>query len=346
MTTYSFFGHLNVVINSRGHRGYNRYFENEYQRIAERATSAGVPTVTVEIVDRLPEPQSGDLSERVHYKRMFHFEHLVRGIDTDNVTVFFKKHWVDKLYMNAIGVFVQCQVLEPIMYLKLLERNVLLMHAAGVADDEAGYLFPAYGGTGKTTTSMALLGEGFRLLGDDLLIVDLEARTVHPYARPLHLFTYNVRHLHGASVPLKYRTAIYTKNVLRFVLERLLRTEFLISTRVHADELFPNDPFGQRVPYRKLCFLTKEGPATSEVELTEQKIPEVATEVMRSADLNDSLYRILGEDESIASVQKLETKVISELLSHFDSITYVNSRQLDLDDLGPFVREHLRRSTA
>jgi hypothetical protein len=346
MNTYSFFGRLNLDIDAQGHRGYVRYFENEYRRIAERGRSEGAPTITVKVVDDLPARDAEDLTDRVHYKRLFHFEYIVRGIATDDVTIYFKAHLVDKVYMNAIGVFLQAQVLEPVMYLKLLEQNVLFMHAAGVATEREGYLFPAHGGTGKTTMSMALLAHGFRLLGDDLLFVDLDERTVHPYPRPLHLFTYNVKSLSGAKVPLKYQAAIYTKNVLRFALERILRTEFLISTRVHADELFPETPYGGSVAYRKLCFLVKEGPAVSETPLTEAAIPEVTREIMESEDLNDSLYDILQDADRIDEAKKLEQKVIGDLLEHFDSITYVNTRELDLTNLESFVEEQLAPQSA
>lgn len=339
--TYHFFGRLNLDINANGHRGYARYFENEYLRIAERGHSEGAPTVSVEIVKHLPESRSGDFVGQERYKKLFNFEYLVRGMESDNVHIYFKSHPVDKVYMNAIGVFLQAQVLEPIMYLKLLEQNVLFMHAAGVATAEDGYLFPAHGGTGKTTMSMALLSHGFRLLGDDLLFVDLEARTVHPYPRPLHLFTYNVKSLSGARVPLKYQAAIYTKNLIRFVLEKALRTEFLISTRVHADELFPENPYGSSVPYRKVCFLVKDGPVVSERDLTGTTIPEVAQEIMESEDLNDSLYSIIGDPGKVGDVKKLEQRVISELLGHFDAMTYVNTRELDLTNLEAFVDEQL-----
>lgn len=344
MMTYNFFDRLNLEIVTGGHRGYQRYFENEYRRIAERGRSEGVPTVSVMIVDDLPAQHDDDLVDRVHYKKLFHFEYLVRGIDTNDVAIYFKSHPVDRVYMNAIGVFVQAQVLEPIMYLKLLQQNVLFMHAAGVATDSEGFLFPAHGGTGKTTMSMALLAHGFRLLGDDLLFVDLATRTVHAYPRPLHLFTYNVKSLSGARVPLKHQAAIYAKNAIRFVLERVLRTELLISTRVHADELFADDPYGSSVPYRRLCFLVKEGPVVFEKPLTDATTPDVAREIMESEDLNESLYGILGEEAKVDEVKKLEQKVIGDLLGQFDAITYVNTRELDLAHLKGFVEDQLSPS--
>lgn len=344
--TYSFFNHLNLVLESNGHRGYGKYFRNEYSRIASTSSVQGAPTVTVKIVDRLPDEEPGDLRHTVRYKRLFSYRYVVRGLETDDTIIFFESHPVDKVYMNAIGVFLQAQVLEPVMYLKLLKRNVLFMHAAGVATDKHGYLFPAHGGTGKTTLSIALLGHGYRLLGDDLLFVDIANGKVHSYQRPLHLFTYNVRNLQGARVPLRYRVAIYAKNVVRYVLEKVTRTEFLISTRVHADELFSENPYGGPVPYRKLCFLVKTGDPVSDVRLNEGNIPQVTEEIMQSEDLNDSLYEILDDDGRSEGVRRLERKVIGDLLQQFSLMSYINTRQLDLGDLSGFVQDVLDSDAA
>ena len=238
MTSYNFYGYLIVRILSE-HRGYRRYFENEYARISQGGKAkAKTLRINVEIVPSLPEEARGDIKRTVRFKKLFTFRFLVRGIESRDVTIYFQKHWVDRVYMNAIGVFLQAQVLEPVMYMKLLEENILFMHAGGVTKGEMGILLPAYGGTGKTTLSMALLNQGHKLLGDDLLLVDIDEGVVHPYPRPLHIFTYNVRNLRGATIPFKYKFAVYFKNFLRFFLERILRTEFLISTRIHADELF------------------------------------------------------------------------------------------------------------
>lgn len=343
---YSFFGHLNLVLDTNGHRGYVRYFDNEYSRIASRGRSDGAPTVTVKIVDHLPAEKSGDLCKAVRYKKLFNYRYIVRDIDSDDVVIFFKSHVVDKVYMNAIGVFLQAQVLEPVMYLKLLERNILFMHAAGVATAEDGYLFPAYGGTGKTTLSIALLAHGYKLLGDDLLFVDVSNRRVHAYPRPLHLFTYNIKNLHGARVPPKYQAAIYIKNAIRYILEKALRTEFLISTRIHADEIFSKNPYGDSVSYRKLCFLVKSGDPVTNVELHDGNIVDVAEEIMQSEDLNSSLYEIVQDPGGVESVRKLEQKVIGSLLRSFESFSYVNTRKLDLADLRTFVVDVLEADSS
>jgi hypothetical protein len=342
---YDFYGYLTVRLDS-SHRGYRKYFENEYARIARSREPADGPRIAVEIVRRLPDELPDDIVEHVTFKKLFRFHYLVRGIDTDEVTIYFRRHWVDRVYMNAIGVYLQAQVLEPIMYQKFLEHGILFLHAGGVTKDDEGILLPAYGGTGKTTLSMALLNQGYKLLGDDLLLVDVDKQIVNPYPRPLHIFTYNVRNLRGATIPLRYRIAVYLKNVLRFFLERILRNEFLISTRIHADELFEGEVFGVTCPVVAIAFLRKEGPAIEVVTVTESNVMDIAEGIAESADLNDSLWQLLSRrPDLIENLRRRERGTIATLLRKRGLIAYVNTRQLDLDDLAPFLDQILGRES-
>ncbi|KQW06665.1 hypothetical protein ASC66_09430 [Leifsonia sp. Root4] len=337
MTSYNLYGHLLVRLDT-DHKGYRKYFDNEYARIS-RSEAAGedASRITVAIVSELPAAEPGDIRRVVRFKKLFTFQYVVRGLESRDVTIYFKRHWVDRVYMNAIGVYLQAQVLEPLMYFKLLQENILFMHAGGVTKDDMGILLPAYGGTGKTTLSMALLNQGHKLLGDDLLLVDVASGIVHPYPRPLHIFTYNVRNLRGAKIPFKYTFAVYFKNVLRYPLERILRTEFLISTRIHADELFEGDIFGTSSPYGAIAFLRKQGPAAEIVEITQSNVDEIADGIAESADLNDSLNELLqGEPALWSEAQRLEHETIVALLRSRGVIAYVNTRAMDLDNLENF----------
>jgi hypothetical protein len=335
---FNFFGRLTLSIHTQGHAGYERYFSNEYRRITRAVPAECDDEVSVFIVSAFPPGEPGDIRRAVNCKGLFTFEYLIRDVPSKNVRIYFKRHFMDRIYMNAVAVFLQAQVLEPIMYLKFLQQNMLFMHAGGVCDNQYGYVFPAHGGTGKTTFSIALLNHGYRLLGDDLLIIDVSEGVVYPYPRPLHLFTYNINHLYGASVPLKYRVTIYIKNLLRFVLERTLRTEFLISTRVHADELFSTDPFGAAVPLGRMFFLVKEGEAATTETIDSLSIGRLAQEIMESADLNASLYELLQDANAIEAVKRSELAVIHRLLSRFDVLTKINTRNVDLSDMEQFVR--------
>ena len=238
---YRFQNFLTLTIESGGRPQFDAYFRNEYARINETDMSEAATSysVTLKIVDEIPKTLPSDAIRRTkRFKKLFTFEYAIVGLGTQEATIYFQDHPVRKIYVTAVGVFLQAQVLEPVMYLSFLRQGILFMHAAGVSKDGNAYLFPAYGGTGKTTTSMSLLGKGYAFLGDDLILVDPETMRAFPYPRPLHIFTYNVCNLQGAKIPFATAAIIYFKNVLRFFLERLLRTEFLISTRVHAMRYF------------------------------------------------------------------------------------------------------------
>jgi hypothetical protein len=347
LNSYDFYGYLVVRLLST-HRGYRKYFDNEYARISQSGLATdSTMRINVEIVSSLPSEQPGDITQTIRFKKLFTFRFLIRDLETRNVTIYFQKHWVDRVYMNAIGVFLQAQVLEPIMYMKLLEENILFMHAGGVTKGDMGILLPAYGGTGKTTLSMALLNQGHKLLGDDLLLVDIDAGVVHPYPRPLHIFTYNVENLRGATIPFKYRFAVYFKNFLRFFLERILRTEFLISTRIHADELFADrDIFGKSSPFGAIAFLRKEGPAVEVVKISKSNVDQIAVGIAESADLNDSLEVLLEKQPELQEkVNVLEHKTIVALLKKRGLLAYVNTRAMDLDHLDDFSEKILGTKT-
>jgi hypothetical protein len=170
--------------------GYLNYFHNEYERVGRFDPSQSGTVITVRIVKSIPERNAGDRVRIVRFKQFFRYRYLVRGLESNEVEIYFEDCAVAHVYAELITLFLQAQLLEPIMYLKLLQQNVLFMHSAGVSDGTSGFVFPAYGGTGKTTLTLGLMAEGMALLGDDLLLVDPESRTFPPYLRPLPIYSY------------------------------------------------------------------------------------------------------------------------------------------------------------
>lgn len=334
MTTseWSIHPELTIQIHARRWR-YHAYFANEYTRVDTPAADNAI-RISAHIVGRLPVSEPGDTIRQLTFKRIFRYEYLVRGLHTDHVEIYFRDHPAARLYTNVVTLFLQAQIIEPIAYFKLLQRGVLLMHAAGVEAGGAAYVFPAFGGTGKTTLTLGLLGEGMRVLGDDLLLVDTDAGTVRPYLRPLHLFAYNVATLRGARVPLSVRAQVRAKDVMRAVLEGLTRQEFLISTRVHAEELYADLAWGQAAPLERLVFLIKDG---DDYDLsTDRDLDPIVEQVLASADLNDSLYRNILESQDLDTCLALEHEVIGRAVELVDRVSFVNTRRLDFADLRNF----------
>ena len=316
-----------VEVRVNAPNAYIRFFDNEYTRIARPPSSRPVPKVTLTIVDQLPAGERREIT----FKRMFTFRYIVRQLETANPEIIFERHWLDRLYITPLGAFIQGQLLEPVIYLKLLERDILFMHAAGVAREGRGYVFPAHGGTGKTTLALSLSRNGYDLLGDDLLMIEVNSGKVYPYARPLHLFPYNLTTL---DVPLPLEAAIRFKDLLRLVLNFLTGERFLIATRAHVEELMPVT-FGEPCDLTRMIFLQRNGAACNLALHTTAAQREAARAILDSADLNDSLYANITNDES---VREMEIEVVTRLLGHISHLEFINPREMDESSLVRFAR--------
>lgn len=343
MKCYNIYNKIGITLHS-SRRSYARFFDDEYKRIslASKLPSKS-PSIEVHILDNLPEQKNNDIMSKIRVKKLMTFQYTVRDIEEQVSHIYFKQHPADRIYIKAVAVFVQTQLLEPLMYYKLLKQNILFMHAAGVANESAGFLFPAHGGTGKTTLSLRLVSKGFKLLGDDLLLVDTNTQKVSAYARPFHLFTYNIDSLEGVSVPLKLRIVIRFKNLLRSIMEFITRETFMISTRVHADELYEQEIFAGTLPYKKIVFLKKHGTHETITIQNQNDINKITADIIRSADLNDSLYKnIITEKSAATKTEELEKSVVSKLISQFKEVRYINTRKLPAEELDGFIVDLLK----
>lgn len=75
----------------------------------------------------------------------------------------------------------------PWMLQQLAGARVQILHAACVSDGHHTWLIPGVSGTGKSTTSAALYAAGWRILGDDYCLLDLESGRVAPIYRTMKL---------------------------------------------------------------------------------------------------------------------------------------------------------------
>ncbi|RZJ13306.1 MAG: HprK-related kinase A, partial [Rubrivivax sp.] len=66
-------------------------------------------------------------------------------------------------------------------------HHLLVLHAACVARDDRAVILPAPPGSGKSTLCAALVNRGWRLLSDELTLVDFDAGRVWGLARPVNL---------------------------------------------------------------------------------------------------------------------------------------------------------------
>ena len=66
-------------------------------------------------------------------------------------------------------------------------HHLLVLHAATVARGPHALILPAPPGSGKSTLCAALVNRGWRLLSDELTLIDLRDGRVHGLARPVNL---------------------------------------------------------------------------------------------------------------------------------------------------------------
>lgn len=73
----------------------------------------------------------------------------------------------------------------------LLENHATFIHSAGVTKDGNAYIFPSWGGVGKTASVAKLIREeGYQLLGDDLVILKSDG-TIYAFPKKFVLYAYH-----------------------------------------------------------------------------------------------------------------------------------------------------------
>jgi HprK-related kinase A len=89
------------------------------------------------------------------------------------------------------------------LQMALGQRRYLLLHAAAVERDGLALLMTGESGSGKSTLS-ALLGErGWRFLGDEFALVDLEEGRLHPFPRAVSLKNQAIDVIEGVADPVR-----------------------------------------------------------------------------------------------------------------------------------------------
>ena len=73
------------------------------------------------------------------------------------------------------------------LQIALGQRRYLLLHAASVERDGKAMLMTGISGAGKSTLAALLMGQGWRLMGDEFALLDPATGLLHPFPRPVSL---------------------------------------------------------------------------------------------------------------------------------------------------------------
>jgi hypothetical protein len=106
---------------------------------------------------------------------------------------FAREGWALQIEPDEVTLYITGSIppVGPYIQLLLSPQGVSQVHAASLERDGSAYLFPGFGGAGKTAlTATMVKSRGFRFMGDDIAWVKGDA-TCLAFPRPLMLFPYH-----------------------------------------------------------------------------------------------------------------------------------------------------------
>ena len=310
------------------HRKYGAYLENEYCTLRTDELPADLPTLTF-YLDVQPAGPPGD-PDVIFEKRFlcFTFAAKIYGLHESHTVVHYRGDWSIHVLRNVQGILLQTNVVEPLVHFKLLSCEALMIHSACVSNGGQAAVMPAYGGTGKTTTAIKLVNDGYDFMGDDLVIVTATG-TVFSYLRPLHLFNYVLKGLPFLTVPLATRLEIKVKNLVRGLLSLATGERFALATRAHFAQVMPQAGAAAQSELGPIVLLTREGEAIRHYDIgNDTERAEWLAAFHPTAELSQGLRLNLLRDcpEIRAEVERIEAGLIARILRVATGCCVVNCR--------------------
>ena len=78
----------------------------------------------------------------------------------------------------------------PVLFFRMVERGMTFVHCSAVCRDGVCFMFPAWGGVGKTSLMSHFLNHGWNYLCDDLTVMD-RCGEIHHFPIPMHIYRYH-----------------------------------------------------------------------------------------------------------------------------------------------------------
>lgn len=136
----------------------------------------------------------------------------------------FDEKSADVVFEETCDPFFVFNVVEILLRGVVVATGICFMHASGVRLNDQAYVFPGWGGTGKTNLLLQLLNKGAEYMADDLIIFDRDG-SVYPYPKPLNLLDYNFR----ANSKILNPAAATKTRICNQVLQRIKPLESVVS---------------------------------------------------------------------------------------------------------------------
>jgi hypothetical protein len=293
---------LKVVIRS-DKSSYLKYFSAELPAGFISRDDAAPADIEIIAGDDVPQADAGDIYIEGCFKKIYRYRCLIKGISDKNTRVYFKgPAWGIFLPMDLDAVFFHNQILDPMIYYKMLARKILMVHASAVGDGDKIYLFSGSSGAGKTSLAFRFLNIGYSFLGDDVIFVSLDG-VVFSYPKRVHYFSYLKKKNTFLRVPKDKAFLSGLREMVRGVLQVLFKENFYLSTRIRADLLFPSLSYADQGSLDTIFLIRTNGPVSFE-------------NVVFSNDARDFLLKVIlkGRQDIVKQVQYLENSTVSEIL--------------------------------
>jgi len=196
---------------------------------------------------------------RGRFKKIYPFECLIEHLEHPETTVRFKPpRWGYLVPANLGAIFFHNQILEPLMYYKLLKAGVIMLHASAVEREGNVYIFCGVSGSGKTSLAFRLSNDGYSFLGDDAIFISRTGE-VFSYAKRVHYFSYLKKKNPFLRTSVGLDILARSRETARMVMAGLFGERFYLSTRLHLKQLIPHVSLSEGGKIKKIFLIGFEG---------------------------------------------------------------------------------------
>lgn len=155
------------------------------------------------------------------------WEFEISGLETKCTIVHISSNFWGYMWMSGF-------IIEFLIHFKMNQKGYPIIHASCVSLEDKGFLFSTRGGGGKTTIAMHLLEKGFKLLGDNFIIIGEDNALC--YLSPLNIFTYNLTPIVKKSLGFNNKVVLSLKNVFYNMTGGYIK----IFTKMNPKKAFPH----------------------------------------------------------------------------------------------------------
>ena len=249
--------------------------------------------------------------------------------------------------------------LTLLLWLKLLENDLTLIHGAGLAFSGKAVIFPAFPNVGKTSLAISLIKNGsndWKLLGDDYLILSKKG-VVYSYLRPFAIYSYHIPLLReyfskARAKALRLMLASLLRRKLpRSVFKRFAHIGITEPLWLEVDKILPEKKTLKKASLFRIYMLSKSTSSLMEIKRASKETAALRMFNVLLYDLVTPYSHIfyvlsaLGLIDLFTLLEKHKS-IIDHALSHADVFhIFIPSVNLNFIELVKLIEKHIRQSS-